>query len=313
MTRQSTIFGGGGGGITPFGVWQPGVVIQTPGLLNEAETKRPDVSENRRMISGFLRNGDSLELGASPTITYRDDTGSTVWTAVPSDISALATAWGGFFIDTPGTLLYVLASQRLDLGSFNIFLATIDVAGTINNIATMVPATLVGSTLFDWQAALTGGRGEMFPIIGTDLAIAISQDTAVSYWTFNYLTGAIVTDTVRLADSLSTGNVIGLDKNNIVALTQTNGNQYGFFGVEGSPFGDALPYDTDAIPAVVRDAIGEVQTGNSNARFMTRLDADYLLALHKNLSAIAVSRVQTLDTLTTNNAAMLFQYMGANL
>ena len=309
MTRQSTVFGGVSS--DAFGVWTNGLVSATAGLLNAAETARPDIFEDRRNVSGFLRDGDLLELGTEPTITYRDAAGSTIWTATPTDINGAATSWGGFFLDGP--LLYVIAA--VGNADFTLYLATIDAAGTINNIATMTPATMVGNTAWDWDNSTGQGRGEMHPIGGTDLAIGINQDSpSIYYFIFNYTTGAIITDTTPVDPAFTTvGNIFGVDKNNIVALASSNDNRFGFFGIEGSPFGTNLGFDNGNVPLVVRDGIGLQALGNAALRFITRLDSDQLLQVGTNPTTVIVSRVHTMDTLTEVNAKLLFQYMGANL
>lgn len=153
MTRQSTIFGGGGD-VGGFG-YLPG--IRAKGFkMNRAITDQ--------VVPGFDGDGDVLALPTQSggSLIYYDITGTLVWSFVTTDIEATMDNWASMFINA-NNVLVVLVSDNGGAGFTQ--LCTIDKAGTI---------TLVGG-VESWNTAPGAIQSPIFSASNT------AQNTACMF------------------------------------------------------------------------------------------------------------------------------------
>lgn len=111
-----------------------------------------------RDLEGFAGNGDFIRLPETSTgsVEYFNASGSSVWSASIANVSAAHTEWLGWNLDDSDQLLYV-ATRGATLTNF--IFSSIDIAGTIVNIATVTVTQPSGGSNWSWGRLVAGVSG----------------------------------------------------------------------------------------------------------------------------------------------------------
>lgn len=177
MSEASDFFGSGGGnGIGLFPIFPP---------------KRASKNQGRTGLDGYLANGDYFvppaSSGVAATLTYHSNTGTLIWSKVPTNINASCDNWGAFTFDGVDNLLWVTA---IDDATGTNYLATINAAGTV-----IVKGSFAGGTSLSsgWYGNTAGGA-KSGPSMWRDVEgvgnFFVTAQGAL--YELNYLTGAKV-------------------------------------------------------------------------------------------------------------------------
>lgn len=305
MPRQSTIFGGGGGDVT-YGNW-PNWLSNPSIVLTAGERLSNQIELNMNALSGFLRDGDmfALPFNSGEAVEYFDSSESLLWSVLPSDVEVTATRWAGYFLNVQETLLYVYATKIGAAGVFDIYAATIDITGTIDNIATITPdAFTADATVLDWDANSTQGRADAWPLFGTDNAVIIQGDTGLfEYITFNFLTGAIVTQPTVVA--ITPGVSVVADHNNFIAQI-TNGFTGGYVD---NPAAAASQTFAGNSPIEVRDKVNLANYIANTDKFINRANQVWRVSTN-DTRLIQQWRACLLQDITDANSRILQTFRG---
>lgn len=263
MTTQSDVFGAGGGEkLGAFPAW----LSESTFEMTAAEVASTELAVNSGAASGFLRDGDTFRFPQTTTgaMEYYDNTGSLVWSVVPLDIDAGSLAWVGFFLNDTEDLLYVTVNIQSGPGTDKtVWLATIDVTGTINNIANfqVTPITGIG---WDWTNNATAGMASMQPIVGTSRAILTQLYTAqTEIFEIDYIAGTFI-GRIATLPGFPTGMTGPLDHNRLMS---TIANNYNLLNA-GNPLLGATYRFFDTLSSELRTPLGWTQfTTNSDKSF----------------------------------------------
>jgi hypothetical protein len=165
---------------------------------------------NAVTVSGFVGDGDYFLLPTSSTgnLTYNDKDGNNIvagsWAGslARTEIDATCDNWIGWQLDKTDGLMYCCAH---DTGLDKFFIASINAAGTLVNLgAGAIPATSFTSTP-KWDIAGNGGATCIWREkdgVG-NIFIRATAAFGLEELEINIATGAIVTDTVRVADGIA--------------------------------------------------------------------------------------------------------------
>lgn len=174
MSNFDDFFGGGGA----FGAF--------PVLKGVAGLGLSDVR-----LEGYSGDGDSFQLPSNQvgTLTYRNAAGSTVFTKTVAQIEATADMWISMMLDSVANLFYCVVSDNA-ASPETLFLASVDIAGTVN---------VIGSDTFDIDTVLTSpdlwfptnGNGAPSLIRATEGSGDFLLQLGSTILTINSATGAI--------------------------------------------------------------------------------------------------------------------------
>ena len=151
------------------------------------------------IADGFLNDGDLFVFPVALTgeIEYRDNTGSLIWTVGADEVFVTASAWFGFMMDESREKLIVVA---LVANQNRIYLASIDIAGTVTSIGAgvVMPPTGINGSNFplgsSWhlQTTIEGSLYAQFDENGNVLVMVADSGGGIGSveGTINVTTGA---------------------------------------------------------------------------------------------------------------------------
>lgn len=315
MTKQSKVFGaGGGGGEGAF----PLHLSNTSVSLNAAEINSDSLGQANQTISGFNRDGDSIAFPETTagSLQYINNNGTVVWSKLYNQFTGTGGGdWAGFFLGDDG-LLYVILSWFPGNARMLLDISTIDDAGTITYVG---QADVQNNTtlLADWHTGnSTAGSSDIFPLKGTTHAVIMTQGTnqnGSSWAVFDYTTAAVISN--RAAMLRGQGRFYPPDDNGLVFRasfdTQTKISIHAFLNPDITDLSLNLFWDG------AKDPLDLTQT--STSKFIYRGDPVEPTIWSTNSAAARSGvnnqrlRVFTVEDLTAANARWMKQLGGIDV